>query len=118
MQNLNKEHCVPCERGTKPLADDKILELRASLRLPWEIVPAEDSKPKRLKVEILLPDFLAAIAFINQVADIAETEGHHPDIYIFYNKIIFELYTHAATGLTQNDFILATKIDEAFLNKI
>ena len=55
--------------------------------------------------------FNQAIFFVNKVADLAEAEGHHPDIHIFYNKVSLELSTHAIGGLSENDFILATKID-------
>ena len=53
------------------------------------------------------------MSFINKVADLAEKEGHHPDIYIFYNKVQIELFTHAVGGLSENDFIMAAKIDKS-----
>jgi 4a-hydroxytetrahydrobiopterin dehydratase len=56
-------------------------------------------------------DFKETMVFVNKVADIAEAEGHHPDIYIYYNKVKLELYTHAVKGLFLNDFIVAAKID-------
>jgi 4a-hydroxytetrahydrobiopterin dehydratase len=61
--------------------------------------------------EFKFVDFIGAINFVNLVADIAEEEGHHPDIHIFYNKVRLELSTHAIGGLSENDFILAAKID-------
>ncbi len=54
---------------------------------------------------------MQAMDFVNKVADIAESEGHHPDLYIFYNKVTVELWTHEVLGLSENDFILAAKID-------
>ena len=57
-------------------------------------------------------DFKVAMVFVNKVADIAESEGHHPDIFISYNKVTITLWTHAVGGLSLNDFILAAKIDE------
>jgi 4a-hydroxytetrahydrobiopterin dehydratase len=54
--------------------------------------------------------------FINSVADIAETEGHHPDIHVSYNRVTIELYTHSIGGLSENDFIVAAKIDEIGIN--
>ena len=56
-------------------------------------------------------DFVAAMKFVNRVADIAEAEGHHPDIHIHYNRVRFDIFTHAIDGLSENDFILAAKID-------
>jgi 4a-hydroxytetrahydrobiopterin dehydratase len=73
----------------------------------WKMVEG-----KKLQRQFSFGDFLGAMAFVNHVAKIAETEGHHPDIYIFYNKVRLELWTHASNGLTENDFILAAKIDE------
>lgn len=82
-------------------------ELTAEL-LDWSVSSGAD----RLKKEYVFADFIQAIEFVNQVADLAESEGHHPDISIHYNKVVIELWTHSAKGLTENDFILASKIDE------
>lgn len=65
----------------------------------------------RIYKEFKFKDFIGAINFVNLVADIAEMEGHHPDIHINYNKVLLELWTHAIGGLSENDFILAAKID-------
>lgn len=72
----------------------------------WKIIDN-----KKLSREFKFKDFKEAMAFVNHVADIAESEGHHPDIYIFYNLVRLELSTHAVGGLSENDFILAAKID-------
>jgi 4a-hydroxytetrahydrobiopterin dehydratase len=61
--------------------------------------------------EYKFKNFIAAIEFINKVADLAEEEGHHPDIHVFYNRVKFAIWTHAIGGLSENDFILAAKID-------
>ncbi len=60
----------------------------------------------------MFPDFAQAMIFVNSVADIAEEQGHHPDIYIWYNKVELKLSTHSIKGLSENDFIVAAKIDE------
>lgn len=65
---------------------------------------------KKIQKKFSFPDFLAAMTFVNRVADIAEQEGHHPDIHIFYNKVTIELSTHSIGGLSKNDFIVAAKI--------
>lgn len=105
---LTKKHCVPCEAGVPPMSDseeDKYLKKVPS----WSIIRGE---PHKLRREFVLKDFKEAINFINKIAEIAEQEQHHPDIYIFYNKVKIELLTHAIKGLSENDFILAAKIDK------
>ena len=57
-------------------------------------------------------DFKKAMEFVNKIADLAESEGHHPDIKIVYNKVRLDLFTHAVGGLSENDFIMASKIDK------
>ncbi|MFX0007323.1 MAG: 4a-hydroxytetrahydrobiopterin dehydratase [Promethearchaeota archaeon] len=70
----------------------------------------------RIKREFVFKDFEEAMRFVNKVADTAEDEGHHPDINIYYNKVILELYTHAINGLHLNDFVMAAKINEIYKN--
>jgi 4a-hydroxytetrahydrobiopterin dehydratase len=72
----------------------------------WELKPEEQKLVRRFKFK----DFKAAMSFVNQVAALAEAEGHHPDIYISWNRVRLELTTHAIKGLSENDFILAAKI--------
>jgi 4a-hydroxytetrahydrobiopterin dehydratase len=67
---------------------------------------------KKIIREFKFGDFKAAMGFVNEVAAVAEAEGHHPDIYIFYNLVRLELSTHAIGGLSENDFIMAAKIGE------
>ena len=74
----------------------------------WELLREATHK---IRKAFRFKDFKEAMEFVNKVAAIAEEEGHHPDIYIYYNKVVLELYTHAVNGLFQNDFILAAKID-------
>ena len=106
INNLVEGHCVPCEGGMPPL--DHAYVQKYSTQVPdWKV--SEDEK--KLTREFTFKDFVEAMKFVNTVADIAKTEGHHPDIYIFYNKVRFELTTHAMGGLSENDFILAAKID-------
>ena len=75
--------------------------------LGWELI--EDGK--KIAKEFKFKDFKEAMSFINKVAELAENEGHHPDIHIFYNRVCFELWTHAIQGLSENDFIMAAKIN-------
>ncbi len=108
MNNLIQKKCVPCEGGTDPLAGDELKKYLAIVQ-DWSL--SADSKS--ISKEFKLMDFVGALNFVNQVGNIAESEGHHPDIEIFgYNKVKISLSTHAINGLSINDFILAAKINE------
>lgn len=106
-KNLLKKICVSCEgRGIKPMnkadAQDYLDETPG-----WTM----DVDAKMISKEFKFQDFIGAINFVERVADVAEMEGHHPDIHIHYNKVLLELTTHAIGGLSENDFIVAAKID-------
>ncbi len=105
MDLLNKK-CVPCEGGALPL-DRAEAEKYMHMVADWDL--SEDGK--NITKQFKFKDFIGAINFVNQVAEIAEGEGHHPDIHINYNKVKLILSTHAIGGLSENDFILAAKID-------
>lgn len=98
--------CEPCEGGTKPLTREKIEEYLPALNSEWEVVDN-----LRLKRKFRFKDFKQAMEFVNKVAYLAEEEGHHPDIKVNYNKVTLELTTHAIPGLSENDFIVAAKIE-------
>lgn len=103
---LAQGHCVPCEGGMPPL-DHKYIQKYSAQVPDWKVADDE----KKITREFTFKDFVEAMKFVNAVADIAQAEGHHPDMYIFYNKVRLELTTHAVNGLFENDFILAAKID-------
>lgn len=105
--DLASRHCVRYERGTPPLARGAAERLREQTP---EWLFKEDGKAIRRQFK--LKDFKEAIAFVNAVADVAEAEDHHPDIAISYREVTFTLSTHAIGGLSENDFILAAKIDK------
>jgi len=102
---LSDKKCVACEGGTPPLEAEKVKEYMAELGGGWEVLGGKIKKDFKFK------DFKEAMAFVNKVAEIAENEGHHPDIHVFYDKVEIELWTHAVGGLSENDFIMAAKID-------
>ena len=104
--SLTQQKCTPCELGGTPLTKEEVTFYMKDVPL-WQV--ANDSK--KISRLIKFKDFKEAIAFINRVADLAEDEGHHPDINIHYNKVSFDLWTHEVGGLSVNDFILASKID-------
>ncbi len=102
---LNKK-CIPCEGGVLPFDKEQAEKYLAELSL-WAL----DEKGTGISKEYKFKDFIEAINFVDKVAKIAEEEGHHPDIHVFYNKVLLNLSTHSIGGLSENDFILATKID-------
>ncbi len=104
---LTAKKCVPCEGGIPAIEGAAIQEYNNQLKKPWEVV--EDKKIKR---KFGFNNFVETMAFVNQVADLAETEGHHPDLFVTYASCTVELWTHAINGLSENDFILAAKVDE------
>ena len=104
---LEKKHCVPCSGGTPPLLKKDIDKLLKELKTPWEVVASE-----RLQKHFEFPDFKSGLKFVNDIGAIAENEGHHPDFCVHYSKVEIEIWTHAINGLSENDFILAAKIDE------
>ncbi len=105
--SLVSQHCVPCEGGTPPLSPPEVKKYLSELKLPWENID-----DKKIRHEFKFQNFKEAIAFINRVAELAESENHHPDLHIFYNRVVIELSTHAVKGLSENDFILASKIEK------
>jgi thiol peroxidase len=99
-------HCKPCEAGTPPLSKETIDKLLAQHR-GWELIEG-----KKLRKEFKFKDFVEAKYFVDLISLIAQEQGHHPTITITYNKVRLTLTTHAASGLTENDFIMARIIDE------
>jgi len=110
MVNLSQKRCVPCEGGTPPLENDKIHEYLEEVE-GWELEQGGSAGLTRIKKTFKFKTFLESIDFVNRVAGLAEQENHHPDIIIRYRKVTFELVTHAIKGLSENDFIMASKIN-------
>ena len=107
MSDLAKKNCKPCEEKSGKLNTEQVADLGLELN-KWKIVD-----DKFIEKTLQFKDFASALAFVNQVGKIAEQEKHHPDICIFnWNKVRFTLSTHSIGGLSENDFILAAKIDD------
>lgn len=106
MTDLATKKCVPCEGGRPPLSSDQIQKYLGQLKNLWKVVES-----KKIRFEFRFKNFKEAMSFVNKVAKIAEAEGHHPNILIYYNKVIIESTTHVIGGLSENDFILAAKIE-------
>ncbi len=108
---LKHKHCQPCEGGAKPLG------AKESQALAHEVDQWTIEDDKRIEKVLIFKNFREALQFVNKVGEIAEAEDHHPNISIFdYKKVRIELTTHAIGGLSENDFILAAKIDELLRN--
>ena len=108
MGTLEGKKCVPCRGGIPPLA---LCEAEKLLKeIPgWNL--ASDNPP-RIRREFGFKDFREALGFVNRVGELAEQEGHHPNISIHdWNRVALELYTHKIGGLHENDFILAAKVN-------
>ena len=106
MSELSSRQCVPCRGGVPPLQGNKIELLLAQLN-GWEVVMGH-----HLKKNYGFENFRQALAFVNRVGDVAEEQGHHPDICFGWGTAEITIYTHKIDGLTESDFILAAKIDK------
>lgn len=108
MAKLKEAQCVPCnDTELKPLTKEESERLMAELS-GWEL----SRNGKSIEKNLVFKNFDKAMDFVTLVADIAELEGHHPDIDIRYNKIKLVLSTHSIGGLSRNDFIVAAKINQ------
>ena len=108
VSDLAKKQCVPCKGGTPPLTGNELDRLLGLLGGQWRAVDGH-----HLEREYKFPNFVDALAFTNRVGDIAETQGHHPDIYLSWGKVRLTIWTHSINGLTESDFILGAKADAA-----
>lgn len=103
---LTDQHCSACRGDVPCLEKEKAENLLKSLHTDWHIVDNH-----HLIRSFVFPDFKTALDFTNQIAEIAEQEAHHPDIYLAWGKVEVKIWTHKVNGLTENDFILAAKYD-------
>jgi 4a-hydroxytetrahydrobiopterin dehydratase len=108
MTDLINKKCVPCEGGIPPLSELKEMSFMSQVE-GWNLIK---EGIHRIRKEFNFQDFKESMDFVNKVAIIAEEEGHHPDIHIYYDTVELEIHIHAIKGLHQNDFILAAKIDQ------
>ena len=105
--DLAQKACVPCRGGVPPLAGPELADLEAALGGGWRAVDEH-----HLEKEFGFEDFRSALDFTNRVGELAEEQGHHPDIYLSWGRVRTQIWTHKIDGLTESDFILAAKIDE------
>jgi 4a-hydroxytetrahydrobiopterin dehydratase len=106
-EELTKKHCKACEGGVAPMSGDQVWQYLAVVPA-WKLV----ADGKRIRREWRVKDFPTALDFFNRIGAIAEAEDHHPDLHLTgYRNVAVELSTHAIGGLSENDFILAARID-------
>ncbi|HCP44640.1 MAG TPA: 4a-hydroxytetrahydrobiopterin dehydratase [Deltaproteobacteria bacterium] len=103
-EDLASRKCIPCEGGVDALSEEAATDLLG--KVPgWTLVNGD-----KLHRTLLFPDFVRLMSFVNEMAELAEAEGHHPDFSVHYNRLEVTVWTHAIEGLSENDFILAAKI--------
>lgn len=105
--DLVHSKCQPCEKGVPPLTGNELESYKQDTNFRWDIV--DDKKIVR---DFNFENYTQTIKFVNKVAYLAEDEGHHPVLHVYFSKVTVELWTHAIDGLSDNDFIMAAKIDE------
>jgi 4a-hydroxytetrahydrobiopterin dehydratase len=105
---LTDKKCKPCEGGVDPLKGDALTGLAKQISNDWNIVDEH-----HLEKTYEFDDFKQALDFTNRVGEVAENEGHHPDIYLTWGKVELKVWTHKIDGLTESDFIFAAKADQA-----
>jgi len=111
MAELTRESCVPCRGGVPTLTSEEIAALKPQVP-DWSV--AEVDGVKRIAREFKFKDFRQALDFTVSVGELAEREGHHPDVHLSWGRVVVETWTHKIKGLHQNDFILAAKTDELY----
>ncbi len=107
--SLAENKCIPCSGGVPPLPKDRAEALLRELDQGWSL-----NAQGHLARAYGFADFAQAMAFANKVGDIAEEEGHHPDLHVAWGRCAVEIWTHKISGLTESDFYLAAKADRAF----
>lgn len=105
MSELASRQCVPCRGGVPPLKGEALRPLLRQLD-GWEVV-----NEHHLSKTYPFADFVSALAFVNRVGELAEEQGHHPDIYLSWGRVRLDIWTHKIDGLSESDFILAAKCD-------
>ena len=108
---LAARHCVPCRGGVPPLEGQELHKLSAQFP-DWKVIDGH-----HIAKTFPFGDFKTALEFVNRVGAVAEAEFHHPDILLAWGRAEVTTYTHKINGLSENDFILAAKIDQAFSAK-
>jgi len=107
MSELAEGTCLPCRGGVPPLKGEELDALQEKLGNGWQII-----NEHHLEKEYIFADFRQALDFTVKVGELAENQGHHPDIYLAWGKVKLTIWTHKIDGLTESDFILGAKSDQ------
>ena len=107
MSDLAKKTCIPCKGGVPPMKGAKLDDLLEKLKNDWKII-----KEHHLEKEYSFKNFKEALNFTIKVGELAENQGHHPDIFLAWGKVKLTIWTHKIDGLTESDFIFAAKADK------
>jgi 4a-hydroxytetrahydrobiopterin dehydratase len=107
--DLAKKNCIPCKGGVSPMKSGEIENYIAIMSPGWTVC-----KEHHLEKEYKFHDFKKALEFTNKLGEIAEDQGHHPDIYLSWGMVRVTIWTHKIDGLTENDFVYAAKCDKAY----
>ena len=107
MSDLAKKTCIPCKGGVPPMKGGKLDDLLEKLKNDWKII-----KEHHLEKEYSFKNFKEALNFTIKVGELAENQGHHPDIFLAWGKVKLTIWTHKIDGLTESDFIFAAKADK------
>lgn len=107
MSALADKQCVPCNGVVPPLKGQELERLARELDGGWQVV-----EERQLEKEYRFKDFREALDFTNSIGELAEAQGHHPDIYLAWGKVKLTIWTHKINGLTESDFVLAAKADK------
>jgi 4a-hydroxytetrahydrobiopterin dehydratase len=103
--DLASRQCVPCRGGVPPLKGEELKRLHGQIE-GWEVI-----EEHHLRKTYRFKDFVEALAYVNRLGEMAEEQGHHPDIYLSWGKVRIEIWTHKIDGLTESDFVFAAKCD-------
>ncbi len=106
MAGLAEKECVPCKGGIPPLKGENLARLSRELNGGWQVI-----NEHHLEKEYPFTNFRDALAFTVKLGELAETQGHHPDIYLAWGRVRVTIWTHKIDGLTESDFVLAAKAD-------
>ena len=107
MYELAEGTCIPCRGGVPPLKGEQLNALQEKLGNGWQVI-----NEHHLEKEYIFADFRQALDFTVKVGEVAENQGHHPDIYLAWGKVKLTIWTHKIDGLTESDFIFAAKADQ------
>ena len=106
MSELAEKECVACREGVAPLRGEALADLQKQLGSGWQVINSH-----HLEKEFTFKNFREALAFTNKVGELAELQGHHPDIGLSWGLVKVTIWTHKIDGLTESDFVLAAKVD-------